>query len=29
MKGQVVKVISDKFFVKVADEVIPCKERGN
>ena len=29
MKGQVVKVISDKFFVKVADEVIACKERGN
>ncbi len=28
MKGQVVKVISDKFFVKVDDEIIPCKERG-
>lgn len=28
MKGQVVKVISDKFFVKVNDEIIPCKERG-
>ncbi len=28
MKGQVVKVISEKFFVKIEDEIIPCKERG-
>ena len=28
MKGQVVKVISDEFFVKINDEIISCKERG-
>ncbi len=28
MEGQIVKIISEKFFVKVANEVIECKERG-
>lgn len=28
MKGQVVKVISDRFFVEYEDEIIICKERG-
>ena len=28
MKGQVVKVISDRFFVEYDNQVIVCKERG-
>ena len=28
MKGQVVKVISEKFFVKAGEETIPCSQRG-
>ena len=28
MKGQVVKVISDQFFVEYDDQIIVCKERG-
>ena len=28
MTGQVVKVISDQFFVEIDNEVITCKERG-